>query len=132
MHKLKVLALILLSFLFVSSAEGITKKDALNILKQFVPPQTRLKVLSVKSSPIKGLWEVVIETHGKKNIVYIDKTKRYLFLGSLIDIKKKINITQARVEDLNRVNVASIPLDDAIIYGPADAKKRVIVFEDPD
>ncbi len=131
MKKLIFLVSILL-VLPVGTAYGLTKKEALQVLKGFVPPSTKLRVLSVKKAPMKGLWEIVVETQGKKNIVYMDSKKRYLFLGSLLDIKKKVNLTQARLEDINRVNVAQIPLDDAVVYGPADAKKRVIVFADPD
>ena len=121
-----------LLLLFVSSSYAITKKEALRALKSLIPPNTKLKVLYVKASPIKGLWEVAVETEGKKNIVYLDSKKRYLVLGQILDIKNRKNLTRARIEDLRRVDVSRIPLDDAVVYGPRDAKKWVIVFADPD
>ncbi|MDH3238471.1 MAG: DsbC family protein [Deltaproteobacteria bacterium] len=44
----------------------------------------------------------------------------------------KENLTGLRYIDLNRVDVSAIPLADAIVIGRSDAKKRVVVFDDPD
>ncbi|GMT47201.1 MAG: hypothetical protein IEMM0007_0767 [bacterium] len=108
---------------------NISKEEAYGILKGFDP---RAKVVGVQKSPVKGLCEVSLEVKGKKVLVYIDSSKKNLVLGSIVDVKTKVNLTQQRMTDINRVDTSQIPLDDALILGKADAKYKVIVFDDPD
>jgi len=112
------------------SEENILSKDeALNLLKDMIP---NLKILEVRTIPVKGLWEVDIEAGGRKGILYIDFSKRYLIQGAVFDTQTKTSITQERLIELNKVDVSQIPLDDALVMGDKDAKHRVIVFDDPD
>lgn len=107
----------------------ISKEEAAKILKEIIPNAT---ILEIKDSPFKGFWEVDMETGGKKGILYMDFSKKFLFAGSIVDIKAKRNLSQERFTELNRIDVSSIPLDDALILGSKEAKHRVIVFDDPD
>jgi len=107
----------------------LKKDEALSILKTF---DQNIKVTDVKQSPAKYLWEVSVETGGKKGVLYIDLPKRNVISGSIIEIKGKRNITQDRLSELNKVNVSQIPLNDALILGDKKAKHRVIVFDDPE
>ncbi len=112
-----------------SKCHKFTSAEASTLLKDLVP---NLKVLNVKMAPVKGLWEIVIESNNKKGIAYVDFSKKYFVSGSLIAIKEKKNLTQERFEDINRVDVSQIPLADAIVAGSRTAKHKVIVFTDPD
>lgn len=107
----------------------ISKEEANNLLKELIP---NAKVLEIKDSPFKGFWEVDLETGGKKGLLYVDFSKRFIFAGSIVDIKAKKNLSQERFTELNRVDVSSIPLDDALILGSKEAKHKIIVFDDPD
>jgi thiol:disulfide interchange protein DsbC len=107
----------------------ITSAEALNALKDIIP---EVKVLEVNATPIQGLFEVVVESKGKKGIIYLDSSQKYLISGSIVDIATKQNLTQERSAEINKVNVSEIPLDDALVMGSKDAKKKVIVFTDPD
>ncbi len=107
----------------------LTTTEAATLLKDLAP---NLKVLSIRVSPVKSMWELAIETGGKKGIVYVDFSKKHFVSGSIIAIKEKKNLTQERFEDLNRVDVSQIPLADAIIAGNKNAKHKVVVFTDPD
>lgn len=91
-----------------------------------------VKVVSVGPSPVKGLYEVVLESRGEKGIAYMDSTGNYVFMGSMLDVAKKTNLTKERITDLRRVDTSSIPLDDALVLGDTGAKYKVIVFDDPD
>ncbi len=108
---------------------NMTKDEAYQVLKGFDP---LAKVLDVRRSPIDELCEVAIEIRGKKVILYIDSSKKHMIAGSIIDVASKVNLTQQRVNDMNRVDTSRIPLDDALLLGKADAKYKVIVFDDPD
>ena len=109
--------------------EPLSVDEALTLLKNLDP---NIKVITVKPSPIEGLWEVDIESGGKKLPVYIDLSKKYVVSGSIIDIKEKKNLTQDRITEINKVNVSQIPLGDAIVMGDKEAKYRIIVFDDPE
>ncbi len=130
------LVLLLTSVLMVqgngdASAEKakLSKEEAGKVLSFLAPG---LKVLSVAPAPVEGLWEVVLEAGGKKGIVYIDSSRKNILLGSIVDVATKVNLTKERFDDINRVDLSTIPLDDALVLGNPKAKHRVIVFDDPD
>ncbi|MDA8432641.1 MAG: DsbC family protein [Nitrospiraceae bacterium] len=107
----------------------LKKEEAAALLKEIAP---MIKVMDVRMTPLKSLWEIDVESNGRKGPVYLDITKRYLISGSIVDIKGKKNLTREREEDLNRVNVSQIPMGDALVMGDRNAKKKVIVFTDPE
>ena len=108
---------------------NLSVEEASTLLKDLDP---NVKVTAVKTSPIEGLWEVDIESGGRKVIVYVDFSKKHLVSGAIIDLKEKKNLTQERLSEINKVEVSQIPLDDALVMGDKNAKHRVIVFDDPD
>lgn len=112
-----------------SKCHTLTKDEATTLLKDI---GQGVKVLEVLMSPIPGMWEVDVDAGGKKGLVYIDFSKKYLVTGSIISIKDKTNITQDRFTEITKVDVSKIPLDDAIVMGGKDAKYKVVVFSDPD
>ncbi|NOZ26380.1 MAG: hypothetical protein GXO94_09870 [Nitrospirae bacterium] len=137
MTKFLILASTLLLLLFGNvtpspAAPGkcnISKKEAFEVLKGFDP---RAKVTGVRQSPVEGLCEVSLKVGDKTALVYIDASKKNLVVGSIVDVKTKVNLTQQRMTDINRIDTSKIPLDDALVLGKADAKYKVIVFDDPD
>lgn len=93
------------------------------------------KILKIQMSPVKGLWEVAIESKGQRGLLYVDFSKKYLVSGSIVEVNAAINKTRERLNELNRdkkINPASIPLKDALVMGSNTASKKVIVFTDPD
>ncbi len=107
----------------------LNNEEAATILKDAAPD---VKILSVGQAPVKGLWEVFLMAGGRKAVIYVDYSKKHFFSGAIIDIKAKKNLTQDRFEELNKIDVSRIPLDDALIMGDKDAKYKVIVFSDPE
>jgi thiol:disulfide interchange protein DsbC len=133
MRKIICLAMALL-FAFAAQAcagpeKSLTNDEAEAILKDAIP---NVKILNVSQAPVKGLWEVMLQTGSKKGIVYIDYSKQYFISGVILDVKNKKNITAERFGELNKVDSSNIPLDDALTLGAEGAKYRVIVFTDPD
>ncbi len=88
-------------------------------------------VTGVSPGPFQGTWEVDVSIEGKIYPLYVDYSRKYLIQGQLIRLKDGENISRARFSDLNRVDVSSIPLKDAIVLGNASSKRRVIVLTDP-
>jgi thiol:disulfide interchange protein DsbC len=107
----------------------VTNEEVLNVLKGSFPD---IKVLDVRPAHVKGLIEVTVESKGQKGILYVDSSRKYLISGSILDVKTKANFTQQRYNEITKVDISTIPLDDALVMGDKDAKYRVIVLDDPD
>jgi len=108
---------------------SLTREEAGKLLSGMVD-----NVLNVEISPVQGLWVVDIVKAGRKIPVYIDFSKNYLLGAQIIRISTKEDITGARMMKLNevKVDISRIPLEDALVMGNPSAKRRVIVFSDPD
>ena len=95
------------------------------------------KPLEIKISPVKGLWEVIIEDRGTRGVMYIGFSKRHVVAGPVFEIDTGMNKTQETFERVNRdlvryVDYAKIPLDKSLIIGEKSAQYKVVVFTDPD
>jgi Protein-disulfide isomerase len=92
-------------------------------------------VLSINESPVKGLCEIVFDNKGRIGVFYLAVDKNYLISGPLWKTADMFNLTLASitaVKDKKRIDVAKIPLQEAIILGDSSASKKVIIFTDPD
>jgi thiol:disulfide interchange protein DsbC len=107
----------------------LKNEEAAAVLKDGIP---NVAVLNVAQAPVKGLWEVFIQSGNRKGIVYIDYSKKTFFSGALIDLKEKNNLTEKKFQELNKIDISKIPLGDALVLGNKAAKYKVIVFTDPD
>lgn len=112
-----------------SKCHNLSQSQALEALKVLIPD---IQVLDVIQSPVAGFWEVSFKARGQKDIVYIDYSAKKIFPGPIIGLKDRKNYTNESVSRLNRVDIASIPLENSLVMGDRDAKKKVIVFDDPD
>jgi thiol:disulfide interchange protein DsbC len=112
-----------------SKCHTLTRDEAKDVIKTMAPD---IKVLEVRFSPSKALWEVFSESGGRKMILYVDVTKKYLISGSMYSLKERKNLTQESLSALNKIDVSQIPLKDALVMGDSKARLRVIVFTDPD
>lgn len=121
--------LLIFSGICFSEEKMPTKDEAAEILKELAPD---LKILEVKESPIKGLWEIDVQSGDRKGLLYLDYSRKYFMQGAIFDLKTKTNLTQERMSELNKVDISTIPLDDALLMGKKDAKFKVIAFSDPD
>lgn len=81
----------------------------------------------VATSPIPGLFEVITGD----SISYVDSTARYLlFSGQLIDYKEQVNLTEKRLSEVNKIDVATLPLADALKTVKGNGQRKLYVFED--
>ena len=104
----------------------ISKEEAGKLLGKIVD-----NVVAVAPGPFPGVWEVDVFQNGKTYPLYLDYSLKYLISGQFIRLSDMANLTGQRYQDLNRVDVASIPVRDAIRVGSKSAKKSVIVLSDP-
>lgn len=83
----------------------------------------------VTPTPVDGLYEVVLNG---RNVMYVDKNVKYLLDGEMVDLKKKVSLTQQRVQELSKVDFASLPLQDAVKVVRGNGSRKLAVFTDPD
>jgi thiol:disulfide interchange protein DsbC len=110
-----------------NDCHSITKEETSLLLGSMVD-----KVNSVEFSEIPGMWVAEVEKGDRKLPVYIDFSKQYLVSGNVIRLNDKENLTKKRSERMNKVDVSTIPLDDALLLGKPTAKSKVVVFTDPE
>ena len=123
---MRILILFLLALSFAGACEA--GQDAV-IKKNLESRYPGLDITSVGSSPIAGLYEVVVDG---SHIIYSDKNANYILDGALVDTATKRNLTQERLEQIEAVNFDSLPLKQAIKIVHGDGKRRLAVFSDPD
>jgi thiol:disulfide interchange protein DsbC len=104
----------------------LTREEAESALRGMVD-----NVTGVVPGPFPGVWEVDAAKGGKIYPLYMDYSRKYLFQGQFIRLSDRQNVTGLRYADLNRVDVSSISLKDAIVMGNRSSKKRIIVLSDP-
>lgn len=110
-------------------------KEVQQILTKIKTPD--VKVLDIKISAVKGLWEVTVEDKGTKGIMYVGFSKKYIMSGPIFEVETALNKTQETMNDINQkseryVDFSKISLDKALVMGSKDAEHKVVVFTDPD
>jgi thiol:disulfide interchange protein DsbC len=82
---------------------------------------------SVRKTSYGGLYEVILGGE----IYYTDETGNFIITGSLIDLKTKQNVTEARLRVVNAIKWSDLPLDQAIKITRGNGSRKVAIFEDP-
>lgn len=108
---------------------SLTREEAGKLLAGMVD-----NVLNVEESPVRGLWVVDIAKGGRKIPVYVDYSKKYVLSAQVLRLGTKEDFTAERMRKLNEVKAdfSRIPLEDALVVGNPSAKRKVVVFSDPD
>ena len=124
MKILAALAAAAVSFLLAVPANAQDADKVKAELKKRVP---EAPVDSVRKIPYGALYEVTMGSE----IFYTDEKASFLVLGSIVDLRTKENITEARMRQVNKVNFADLPLDSAIKIVRGNGSRKVAIFEDP-
>jgi thiol:disulfide interchange protein DsbC len=84
-------------------------------------------IKSIDKTPIPGLYEVNLGSQ----IVYSDATGNYVLLGDMVDTRNSKNLTDARLSEINKIDFAKLPFDDAVKVVKGNGKRKIAVFSDP-
>lgn len=82
---------------------------------------------SVVKTPFANIFEVKIGDE----LIYTDSEAKFIFIGRLIDAQSSRDLTQARLDEMNRIKFTDLPLDAAIKTVKGNGKRVIAVFEDP-
>ncbi|MGF7191983.1 thiol:disulfide interchange protein DsbC [Robbsia andropogonis] len=88
---------------------------------------SKAEISEIRKSPIAGLYEVDVN----KQVYYADPTGQYLMLGEIRDTTTGANLTQERTDQINRIDFASLPLQDAVKVVHGNGARKIAVFSDP-
>ncbi len=102
-------------------------EEAATILSKLVD-----RVNNVDFAEVPGFWVVEAEKDRQKFPVFIDFSKKYLVSGNVIHLPDLTNVTQKYHAQMNKVDVARIPIEDALLLGSPSAGTKVILFTDPE
>lgn len=82
---------------------------------------------SVVKTPFANIFEVKIGDE----LIYTDSEAKFIFIGRLIDAQSSRDLTQSRLDEMNRIKFSDLPLDAAIKSVKGNGKRVIAVFEDP-
>ena len=120
----KLLAALGLSLMTIGMAHADIATLKANLQKNYpdITPQ------SIQPTPIKDIYEVYMEGE----VVYTNDEARYFFIGNMVDLKNKVSLTEQRLQELNKIDVKTLPLNQAIKHVKGNGKRVMYVFSDPD
>lgn len=81
----------------------------------------------ITKSAVPGLYELRFGN----DVMYTDENGDYVIQGNVLDTKARVDLTQARLDKLNAVDFAALPLKDAIVWKQGSGARRLVVFADP-
>ena len=113
--------------LWLASACAQTGAEA-NV-KKLVEPRLGdgVKIDSVKKTAYSGLYEIVVGS----DVFYTDEKAQYLFVGHIVELSSRKNLTQERMESMNAMKFNDLPFDLAFKQVKGNGKRVIAVFEDP-
>jgi thiol:disulfide interchange protein DsbC len=103
------------------------KSDVERVKAELQKKITDAPVDTVRKVSYGGLYEVLIGG----DIFYTDAKAEFLVAGSIIDLKTKENVTEARMRQVNMIKWDTLPLDHAIKIVRGTGIRKIAIFEDP-
>lgn len=85
-----------------------------------------VEISRIKPAPIPGLYEVMLGT----DVIYLSEDGRYILQGDLIDLGKKVNLSEQERAAARRQILESIPASETIDFAPSTPEHTVYVFTD--
>ncbi|GAB4470806.1 MAG: thiol:disulfide interchange protein DsbC [Burkholderiaceae bacterium] len=112
------------------AAKGEARTEAARVdeaaLRGRVEARMGAKPDSVTRMPF-GLYEVVIGTE----IFYVDAAVNYVIAGRVFDARTREDLTSTKRDELLKVDVKSLPLENAVKIVRGDGSRTLVTFEDP-
>ncbi|HET7863857.1 MAG TPA: DsbC family protein, partial [Burkholderiaceae bacterium] len=108
-----------------ASAAGGEEQALLERLKKLYPSS---EITAVSKTPLPGMFEVTMGSQ----LAYVGKEGRYFVFGRLVDLQNQADPGAARpVGASQRIDVAELPLRDAIVQVNGTGVRKLFVFLDP-
>ena len=120
---------ILLSVMFALASQLVWADSQEASVKKLLQPKVGegAVIESVVKTPFTNIFEVKIGDE----LIYTDSEAKFIFIGRLIDAQSSRDLTQSRLDEMNRIKFSDLPLDAAIKSVKGNGKRVIAVFEDP-
>lgn len=127
-RRLLVLVLAILMVPAILLADDLLEKAKnLPVVKGVFSPQVKL----VGAKDLGDIYELEVQRQeGGKHIIYATKDGAYLIVGGNVLNKDKVNLTQVREEEINRVDFSTLPVREALKITKGDGAKKLVMFAD--
>ncbi len=100
-----------------------------DIRKSLAENLPEAKIGAITKLPYGGLYQVVVNG---TNIVYTDEKGEVGLMGTMLDLKSKVNLTQQEKDKIIAVDFSRLPFDKAIVRTKGNGKRRLAIFSDPE
>ncbi len=107
---------------------SVATADETAIREALARSMPAVKVDSIQQSEVKGLNEVRVGT----NIFYITDDGKYIIQGKLLDVEKRLDITEEKLAGIRVQSIENLGQDKMIIFKPEKELHKVTVFTDID
>lgn len=108
----------------------LTHADDLDALRKTLSERMKgAPISSIVKLPNFDLYEAVANG---VNVFYTDAKGDIAFFGPMIDLKNKRNLTELRVQELSRVDFASLPFAQAMVQVKGKGTRKLAIFSDPE
>ena len=127
MRKAKMLMgffLLLLSLLAAARGECADNSLLMEEIRRVLP---QIQVKYIEFNPDLKMYEIMME--GSDALVYVTQDFRYSFVGTVIDIQGRRNLTEERLIDWKRVDLSDLNFKNG--FQITKGKRRVALFVDP-
>jgi thiol:disulfide interchange protein DsbC len=81
----------------------------------------------ISKTPLPGIYELRIGN----DILYTDADGGYVFDGVITDAKSHVNLTDARIAQLSKIDFDALSLEDAVVWTQGNGGRKMVVFADP-
>jgi thiol:disulfide interchange protein DsbC len=90
--------------------------------------QGRFKVDSVRRTTMPGVYEVRLGA----DLIYVDEKGSHAIVeGQMIDLRSGKNLTALRLDEINAIDFAKLPVELALKTVTGNGSRQIAVFEDP-
>lgn len=83
---------------------------------------------TLQPSPLPGFFELVLDAR----VYYVSADGKHLFLGDVVDIRNRTNLTENARQGLIKRLIGEISEKDMIVMAPKETRATVTVFTDVD
>ncbi len=119
--------LALLLTLFLSGLANASDADIKSLKSALEKRLPQAAGAEIRETPLPGVYEVL----SGANIMYMDKTARYILDGDLYDMQNRVNITEASRGKIRLQALDQLGEQNMLVYKPdGDVRHTITVFTD--
>ena len=121
-------AIAVVSFLVLACAATMVGASEATVKAALEKKYPGIPVESVTKTPLAGIYEV----YANGQLIYTDENAAYLFVNaSLIEVDKKMNLTEERMNQLTAIKFDQLPLNLAFKKVKGKGTRKLAYFGDP-